>query len=167
MPTEKAQRAAWKGAFNTHNLGRFVELAHAKSKRTKKIPPVIYEMIDQPMPEEMENMLPVFQLSSREEALAALARIAGEQMRPFIIADALLTTLGAGTTSGLATIHAKMKGHPSWPNVEAAKAQAPGFKEIIDMFAQPVQTSGYLVQMTPAKTQGGQLKVDIWEADDE
>lgn len=167
MPQDKAQRAIWKGAFNEHNLGRFVELAHAKSKRTKKLPPIIYEMIDQPMPEEMDHPLPVFKLSSREEALFALTLISNEEMLPLVIADGLVSALGVGTSTGLAAVHAKMRGRAGWPDVEAAKAQTPAFKEIIEMFAQPVEASGYAVQMTPAKNQGGQLKVEIWEADDE
>ena len=132
--TARHERAAWIAHWNSSDLGRFVTVMCGKPKRSKRFPPIIYEMIDMPMQEETENPLPVFQISSVEAAMAVLTQATGDDMLPFIIAQSLVDTFSVGTVKGLPNIHSKMRGQPGWPNTDKVQATQGDMKKIIKMF---------------------------------
>ena len=154
MPKGDQDRKDWKAKFNEYNLGRFVEVAHAKTKRSKKLPPIIYELIDQPMPEEMENPLPVFRVVTRDQAIQALHAATGADMRPGIVAQGLLKAFGEGQVRGLSKIHEKMHGQPGWPDTEQADANKQSFKDVLEPLVDGIEVDGYVVSIEPPSTRG-------------
>jgi hypothetical protein len=137
-----------------------------KTKRAKRFDPVIYELIDMPMEEEQEHPLPVFKVSSKEEAMSALDEMTGAEQLPYIIAEQLIEVFGVGTVSGLTTIHDKMQGRPHWPEAKKADAGQGEMKKIVELFDKPVIFEGKAVQIIKPKVKRNKLTLEIWRQDE-
>ena len=143
-PSNGEQRKAWRKAYLTEKLGRWVVLDTGKIREGEPLDPVIYELVGQEMAEDEGRDIGVLRLATVAEAENALLDAAGDKMLASELGAAIITEMGYGRFTSMAAVSKRMKGHDLMIDLTQAKYK----KQMFEMYEETVACeNGYITMV--------------------
>jgi hypothetical protein len=152
MPKNAEARKAWKKAYLEEDLSKWVVLDVGKIREGEGFPPVVMQLVGQPMDEGEGRDIGVCRLASQAEAENALIDAAGDKMEASMLGTDLIDTLGLGRHTSMTKIADAMEGHQLMPNIK----KADGKKKLFSMFEDTIACEIGYVTMVDTSTKDKQ-----------